>query len=129
MESKVKIFGSAPQFVVKDVISTAEYYRDVLGFTEINYFMNPPVYAMVQRDGIQVHFGKADSDLFQTSNVPLRKVGFDMYFWVNDVKTLIEEFKANQANIVEPLTTRVYGNIEFAIKDCNGFKLTFGQEF
>lgn len=33
-------FGAAiPQFTVPDVVRTAEYYRDVLGFTIADYWM------------------------------------------------------------------------------------------
>jgi len=58
MDNRPRLIGIGPQLVVTDVIKTAEYYRDVLAFTIIDYFLDPPVYAMVQRDGMQVHFGK-----------------------------------------------------------------------
>jgi hypothetical protein len=35
MSNGSKFFGIAPQFVVKDVVNTAEYYRDKLGFNII----------------------------------------------------------------------------------------------
>ena len=122
------ILGITTQLVVADVVKTAEFYRDQLGFKIVDYFLDPPVYAMVERDGIQIHFGKADADLVQKSNLPLRKVGFDLYLWVTDIEALFEEFSSNDVEIIEPLTTRVYGNVEFSIRDLNGFKLVFGQE-
>lgn len=128
MNGKSKILGSATQLVVADVVKTAEFYRDQLGFKIVDYFLDPPVYAMVERNGIQVHFGKADHDSVQQSNVPLRQVGFDLYFWVSDIEALFEEFSSKDVKIIEPLTTRVYGNVEFSVRDLNGFKLVFGQE-
>jgi len=122
------ILGITTQFVVDDVVKTAEFYRDKLGFRILDYFLDPPVYAMVERDGMNVHFGKADTDLVQASNVPLRKAGFDLYFWVNAIEDLFEEFSTNGVEIIEPLTERIYGNIEFSIRDLNGFKLVFGQQ-
>jgi catechol 2,3-dioxygenase-like lactoylglutathione lyase family enzyme len=41
---KAKLLAIAPQLVVRDVVKTSEYYRDVLGFRIINYFLDPPVY-------------------------------------------------------------------------------------
>jgi catechol 2,3-dioxygenase-like lactoylglutathione lyase family enzyme len=35
---------------VPDVVATAEFYRDKLGFELLGYFLDPPVYAMVRRD-------------------------------------------------------------------------------
>ena len=117
----------APQLVVRDVVMTAEYYRDILGFRILGYFLDPPVYAMVERDGIQLHFGQADGPGVQLSNVPLRKVGFDLYIWTDDVESLCQEFRDRGVPIARELTDRVYGNREFSIEDCNGFMLTFGQ--
>lgn len=122
-----KIKAITTQFVVRDVIRTAEYYRDFLGFEIIGYFLDPPVYAMVRRDGIEIHFGEADSDKVQYSSVELRKVGFDLYLWVDDIDSLFNELKEKSVNIIENITKRIYGNREFSIMDCNGFKIVFGE--
>jgi hypothetical protein len=49
MADLIRFEDIVPQFVVPDVVRTAEYYRDVLGFTILGYFLDPPVYAMVRR--------------------------------------------------------------------------------
>jgi hypothetical protein len=41
---------------VPDVVTAAEYYRDVLGFRILGYFLDPPVYAIVARDSVEIHF-------------------------------------------------------------------------
>lgn len=64
----------ATQFVVEDVVATAEYYRDVLGFEILGYFADPPVYAMVARGGVEMHFGKADGRPVDTSSVDFRRI-------------------------------------------------------
>jgi len=116
----------ATQFVVEDVVATAEYYRDVLGFEIVGYFADPPIYAMVARDGVEMHFGKADSEP-QSSSVELRRVGLDAYIWVNDIQGLFDELSAAGANIIEGPVQRVYGSNEVVIRDCNGFQLVFGD--
>ena len=54
--------GLAPQFVMADVVATAEFYRDKLGFEILGFFLDPPVFAMVRRDAAEIHIGKADGD-------------------------------------------------------------------
>jgi hypothetical protein len=53
----------SPQFIVPDVVASAEYYRDTLGFKILGYFLEPPVYAMVGRDSVEIHFGKLEPGL------------------------------------------------------------------
>jgi hypothetical protein len=123
---KVEFKKIATQFVVEDVIKTAEYYRDVLGFEILGYFAEPPVYAMVARDGVEMHFGKADGEA-QISSTGLRRVGFDAYIWVDDIQGLFDELKAASADIVEGPVKRIYESTEVTIKDGNGFTIVFGD--
>jgi uncharacterized glyoxalase superfamily protein PhnB len=116
----------APSFVVSDVVATAEYYRDVLGFKILSYFGDPPVFAMVGRGGVEIHFGKADAEP-QRSNLELRKISSDAYVWVDDVEELFTELTASGAEIIEGPTRRIYDCVEMEVRDCNGFKLVFSQ--
>jgi hypothetical protein len=54
---EVRLTTISPQFVVPDVMA-AEYYRDVPGFRILGYFLDPPIFAMVARDTVEIHFGK-----------------------------------------------------------------------
>ncbi|MCB0544190.1 MAG: VOC family protein [Saprospiraceae bacterium] len=119
---KAKLIGIAPQLVVKDVVKTAEYYRDVLGFRLINYVLDPPVYAMMERDGFQVHFGQADGDIIK-ANDQFRKIAHDFIIWAPEIDRFFEEVTGKGAEIVEGITTRVYGSREFVIRDCDGHKI------
>jgi uncharacterized glyoxalase superfamily protein PhnB len=116
----------APSFVVSDVVATAEYYRDVFGFKILGYFADPPVFAMVGRGGVEIHFGKADAEP-QRSNLELRKISSDAYVWVDDVEALFQEFSTSGADIIEGPTRRIYDCVEMEVRDCNGFKLVFSQ--
>ncbi|HEX6278679.1 MAG TPA: VOC family protein [Pyrinomonadaceae bacterium] len=123
---KVKFRSIAPSFVVNDVVVTAEYYRDVLGFEILGYFADPPVFAMVGRGGVEIHFGKADGEP-QRSNLELRKISSDAYIWVSDVYALFEELTAAGADIIEGPIDRIYNCTELEVRDCNGFKLVFSH--
>ncbi len=122
-----RIIGSAPQLIVYDVVKTAEYYRDVLGFSILGYFGMPQVYAMVARDGFQVHFGKADGEQPITKNADIHKIGHDFILWVPEIDTFFSELKTNNAVIVQEIVTRVYGSREFVIEDCDGHRILIGD--
>ena len=123
----VKFKRLAPQIVVADVVSTAEFYRDELGFKILGYFADPPVYAMVERDEVEIHFGKADEGAMVQVNETVRKgLGNDLYIWVSDIDAMFEELSAKNVEIVEGPVRRIYGSVEVVIKDCNGLQLVLG---
>jgi len=126
--SENSIFKAATvPFIVPDVVKTAEYYRDVLGFSILGYFLDPPVYAMVRRDEVEIHFGKSDAGDIHTNQSLRKGLGTDVYIIVSDIEALHDALAAAGANIVQPLVKRVYGSIEFEILDCDGHKITFGD--
>ena len=116
----------APSFVVNEVVATAEYYRDVLGFAILGYLGEPPVFAMVGRGGVEIHFGKADAEP-QRSNLELRRISSDAYIWVDNVEELFTELTVAGADIIEGPVRRIYDCVELEVRDCNGFKLVFSQ--
>lgn len=128
MGERAKFSQVAPSFVVTDVVKTAEYYRDELGFEILGYFLDPPVFAMAARDGVEFHFGKADEGPDVQVNEQVRKgLGTDAYIFVDDVQALYEEFKERNVEIVEGPIRRVYNCLELTVRDCNGFQLVFGE--
>jgi hypothetical protein len=118
-----------PQFVVPDVVAAAEYYRDTLRFKILGYFLEPPVFAMVARDGVEIHFGKVDAGASVSPNSTRRKVGLDAYIWVNDLDALHTELKSRGARIFEAPVMRVYKCYEMVIEDNFGYRLAFSQDF
>ena len=123
----VRLTGIAPQFVVPDVVKTAEFYRDKLGFEILGFFAEPPVYAMVRRDNAEIHFGKADSEAIQVNETVRKGLGSDVYVFVSDVNALYHEFVEKGVEITEGPVKRIYECIEITVKDCNGFQLVFGE--
>jgi catechol 2,3-dioxygenase-like lactoylglutathione lyase family enzyme len=120
----------SPQFIVPDVTSAAQYYRDVLGFRILGYFQDPPVFAMVARDAVEIHFGKADDGATASPNVLRRRgLGLDAYIWVNDLDALHAELKGRGAKIIEAPAVRVYNCYEMVVEDNFGFHLCFSMDF
>lgn len=128
MPTPVNFYSVSPQFAVADVVKTAEYYRDVLGFEISGYWMDPPVYAIVSRGSVQIHFGLADDPKNpQRSNHKHREDGLDLYVRISGLETLHDELKSKSVKIIQPICEQEYGMIEFVIEDCNGFKIAFGE--
>jgi predicted enzyme related to lactoylglutathione lyase len=123
----MKLMRAIPQFVVPDVEAAAKYYVEKLGFTLIDYFLDPPVYAMVIRDNVELHFGKSDSGQFKP-NHHHRHIATDAYIHVEDLDSLHSELQARGAKIIEGPIQRVYGMREIVIEDSNGFRLAFGED-
>ena len=47
-------WGIAPYFIVDDVVTTANYYRDKLGFKYERFWGEPACFCMVHRNGIVI---------------------------------------------------------------------------
>lgn len=110
--------------------AAAEYYRDVLGFRILGYFGDPPVFAMVGCDAVEIHFGKADDGAPPSPNVVRRRgLGLDAYIWVNDLDALHTELQGRRAKIIEAPVLRVYRCYEMVVEDNFGFRLCFSMDF
>lgn len=124
--SEPNLRAIAPQFVVPDVVRTAEWYRDNLGFEILGYFLDPPVYSMVRRDSAEIHFGKGDTDA-TINNESIRCGSMEAYVSVADVQALYDELTAKGVEVPYPPTKRIYNCTEIEITDCDGHKLVFGE--
>jgi catechol 2,3-dioxygenase-like lactoylglutathione lyase family enzyme len=127
MSQKVRFKALVPQLVVPDVVKAAEFYCDKLGFELLGYFLDPPVYAMVRRDDVEIHFGKGDGDEISTNESVRRGLGHDIYIIVSDIEGVFRELTEAGVEVVEGPIKRLYGSIEVVAKDCFGFKIVFGD--
>ena len=130
----IRFLSAVPQFTVPDVVRTAEYYRDVLGFEIAGYWDGERVslvpntsslFAIVRRDQVQVFFNRADH-----ADVRRRGAegGYDAYLRVTGIDGLAEEFRGRGAEILEGPEDRIYGERELVISDCNGLIIAFGED-
>jgi catechol 2,3-dioxygenase-like lactoylglutathione lyase family enzyme len=126
--------AAIPQFTVPDVVRTAEYYRDVLGFQITAYWDGeraglatepPPVFGIVRRDRIQVFFNRADQSDVRTGRAD---GAYDAYLQVTGIDALAAELRSRGADIIDGPENRVYGQRELVVRDCNGLILAFGED-
>jgi len=130
----ISFVAAVPQFTVPDLVRTAEYYRDVLGFQIAGYWDGervslvpdtPPVFAIVWRDQVQVFFNRADQN---DGRIRPAKGAPDAYLRVIGIDALAEELRTRGADILDGPEDRVYGQRELVVTDCNGLILCFGED-
>jgi uncharacterized glyoxalase superfamily protein PhnB len=124
----VQITRIAPQHWVADVFETAEYYRDVLGFSFRGFDGDPPVFVILDRDGARLMFRAAHAaNPPSPSNWTAPGDLTDIYLYVDDVDALAAELSAKGADIVREPALQPYRIKEMQVRDCNGLMLCFGQ--
>ena len=126
-----RMLGVAPYLLVEDVKTSAQWYRDRLGFDFARLFGEPPSFAMVKRDGIVIMLKSvAGKKGFVRPNHHIHEDAcWDAYVWVTGVDALYEEFKARGVRIRRGPEIMLYGNKDFDVEDCNGYILCFGEDW
>lgn len=128
----IRLEAAVPQFTVPDLVRTAEYYRDVLGFQIAGYWdgekttsapATPPHFAVVWRDDVEIFFNRAPGPV-KRERAP---GAYDVYVRVSGVNALAEEFVRRGADIIDGPGDRDYDQREVVVRDCNGLILAFGE--
>lgn len=123
---------AAPIFGVANVRRSAEYWRDVLGFS-----LDPDdgifapvttepegVYGIVKRGGVWVHFQVRRGAPAPRGDRPPHER--DVYLYVNQIHDLHADLIARGAKVVQPPTVARYGILEFVVEDLDGHRIAFG---
>lgn len=120
----------APYFFVGDVVSTANYYRDKLGFSYDRFWGDPPGFCMVHRSGVVIMLSQVAARGAMRPNRAGDPAGeaWDAYVWVDDVDALYAEFQLSGATIARSICDQEYGCRDFEVDDCNGYRLCFGTD-
>jgi catechol 2,3-dioxygenase-like lactoylglutathione lyase family enzyme len=122
-----KLLRSAPYFPVANVEQSVAFYEQTLGF-RCEYSAGSPLqFAICSRDGLAIMLRRVSAPELI---VPIEKQGgtWEAFFWVSDAEALHAEFNAKGADIVYgPLIQEAYQMKEFAVRDCDGHVLGFGQ--
>jgi predicted enzyme related to lactoylglutathione lyase len=119
----------APYFIVDDVVTTANYYRDKLGFQYERFWGEPPCFCMVCRCSIVIMLKQLEKTGVMRPNRIVDPEGgaWDAYIWIENADALHAEFKSKGAKIVRGICDQPYGCRDFDVEDCNGYRLCFGQ--
>jgi predicted enzyme related to lactoylglutathione lyase len=121
----------APYFIVDDVVATANYYRDQLGFRYERFWGEPPCFCMVHRSGVVIMLGQVPATGVLRPNRlahPEANDTWDAYVWVDHADALYGEFQTKGVKIARAICDQPYGCRDFDVEDCNGYRLCFGQD-
>lgn len=130
--SDTDAWRASPILGVANVRRTAEYWRDVLGFSldpDDGVFAPVPtepegVYAIVKRGGVWVHFQRRADAAPPRHHRPLLER--DVYLYVDRVHDVHADLVARGAKVVQPPTVARYGILEFVVEDHDGHRIAFG---
>jgi predicted enzyme related to lactoylglutathione lyase len=127
MTQSTQLLRSASYFPVADVARSVTHYEQVLGFRAEYAAGTPPVFAILSRDGLAVMLRLvAKPELIRPSES--QGGTWDVFFWVRDADGLHQELAGRGATVVYPPTIQAaYQMKEFAIRDCDGHVLGFGE--
>lgn len=116
----------APQFFTIDLPATLAYYRDKLGFDCVGTWDDPPVYAIIARNGQRIHFRLAASPAPNPAKYPDELL--DAYLFIEDADALYAEYVARGVEFTRALGDTPWHSREFVVKDCDGRLLAFGAD-
>jgi uncharacterized glyoxalase superfamily protein PhnB len=116
----------APQFFTTEMAATLAYYKDTLGFECASTWDDPPVYAIVARDGHRIHFRLADPPTASPDKYADELL--DAYLFVDDADALYAEYAARGVEFTRALGDTSWHSREFVVKDCDGRLLAFGAD-
>ena len=126
MADKAKLIGTAAVLLVRDFQASVDYWKNNLGFAG-NVWGEPPDFAIMHRDHCRIMLSHAPADHTNKPNWEFNGI-WNTYFWVDDAKSIYEEFIANGAKIDYTLHEKPYGVLEFGIQDLDGHDIGFGQD-
>ncbi|WP_298899578.1 VOC family protein [uncultured Psychroserpens sp.] len=126
----------APQFIVKNVLESVQFYTKKLGF-DINWMhKKDPKFAILEKGGVTIMFRQLKKEGFVRPNrEPFIESGWhtsaaetwDAYIWVDNADDLYQRFKDQDVSIIKPIQDTEYGNRDFEIEDPDGYILCFGK--
>jgi catechol 2,3-dioxygenase-like lactoylglutathione lyase family enzyme len=102
---------------VTDVVRAVQFYETKLGFRRAFLDGDPPTFAGINLDQVQIFLQKGTPNPSATS----------VYFLVGDADELYAFHKANGVEIVAAPTDEPYGLRDFYVRDLDGYRLGFGH--
>ncbi|MEC1375225.1 VOC family protein [Heyndrickxia oleronia] len=112
-------------FPTPDILRTAKFYEQKLGFQAVHYLDTVEPHICLYRDATEIILTKSNGQAV----VPNRKLygyGYDVYFITENQTQLHQEFNDLNVKIIRPLINTDYNNKEFVIEDIDGRWLAFG---
>ncbi len=121
----MKLYVSHTVFPTPDIVKTAEYYSDRLGFRRVDYLDSKEPHICLYRDDVEFILTQSNGQMV-IPNRELYSYGGDAYVIVKDQQVLQDKYEAKGVKIVHRLHKTDYHNQEFVIEDIDGRWIYFG---
>jgi uncharacterized glyoxalase superfamily protein PhnB len=113
-----------PILFVSDVVRSAQFFRDKLGFAIDFLYGSPPFYGAVSRDGACLHLRFVHEPVF--ADAAAREESLIVAtIETDDVQALFAEYVARGADIAQPLVKQDWGGTDFQVRDPDGNVVSF----
>lgn len=122
-----RLLRHAPILLVSDVVASANFYRDKLGFTYDGLWGTPPAFCILERDGLSLMLSRASDPSQIVPHWKIVQNMWNVYFWVEHVEELYKDFCDAGAPIDYELCDKAHGCREFGIIDPDGYDIAFGE--
>ncbi|GGP15516.1 VOC family protein [Oceanobacillus neutriphilus] len=112
-------------FPTNDIIKTANFYEQKLGFKTVSYLNVGEPHICLYRDTTEIILIKTNGQK-AIPNRDLYGYGYDAYFITKDQEELQGEMISSGVKIVRSLNDTDYNNKEFVVEDIDGRWIAFG---
>jgi predicted lactoylglutathione lyase len=118
----VKLINLAAVLISSDIVKTAEYYCDIMGFKIVEHFDGKEKFATLYRDEIEIIIVQSKYGEVQ-SNRQKYGAGYDVYIdpdTVEGVDLIYAELRDKGVKIISAPQMTEYGSYEFEMEDIDG---------
>ncbi len=120
----MRLTNLRPMLETEDLKQTIKFYTELLGFKcQGLYPEADPCWASLVKDNIEIMFTSRNAH----SAIEKPTMTGSLYLNPDNVNEAWEQLK-DKVTIEYPIENFGYGMREFAIRDCNGYLIQFGQE-
>ncbi len=112
-------------FPSQDIIKTANFYEQKMGFKAVHYLNVSEPHICLYRDSTEIILTETNGKKV-IPNRELYSYGYDAYFITKNQEQLQQELTEKHVKIVRSLGDTDYQNKEFVIEDVDGRWIAFG---
>ena len=127
MSAAPKLTASSAVLLVRDVVKSADHYRDAMGFDYERFWGEPASFVILHRDGLYLMLKQAADPRHVVPHWTVSDKLWNVYFWVAGVDALYAELVRRGARIDYGLCDQSYGCREFGVQDLDGHDIGFGE--
>ena len=123
MTIKTDFVRSSAVIEVKDVVASAAFYKDKLGFETASTWGEPPCFCIVGRGAVTLFLDQRR----EAGAIPLNQY-WAAYVYIDDVVRYEAELRGRGVEIIRGPETTFYGIREIDVRDPDGHIICFGQD-